>query len=101
MKRFLLFFALAAGAVFFPLFLTVFLSSLFVFYFFLPVEIIFLGMFLDTLTKVSAPSVFTLGFLAIIICAEFLKTLIERETWFGSIIIIFFELIVFLIVYFV
>lgn len=101
MKRFLFFFAIVSGGVFFPLFFTVFLSSVFAFYFFLPIELIFLGMFLDSLTAVSAPSVFTLGFLGIIICAEFLKTLMERETWFGAALIIFFELIIFLIIYYV
>lgn len=101
MKRILFFLALFVGGIFFPSFLIVFLSSVFAFYFFLPFEIIFIGMFLDSLINFSAPSIFTFGFLAIFISAEFMKTLVERESWFGMLVIIFFELFIFSIVCFV
>jgi len=66
-----------------------------------PLELIFVGLFLDSLIYVSPPAAFTLGFLAIIIIEEFLKMKIKKESWPGKMIVVLSGLLFFVAVYFV
>lgn len=95
LKRFLFFLLIIFHAVFLPWQISVFLVSVFAFYFSMPLELILAGFSLDSLAYTAPPALFTLGFLGIIICSEILKYLIDRESLFGRFIIFFLNLAVF------
>ena len=99
MKRPLFLIGLFAGGVFLHWSLIVFGAAIFALLFALPIELIFIGLFLDSLIYAAPPAEFTLGFLAIIIAEEFLKTKVKIESWTGKIIIILSGLLIFSVIF--
>lgn len=74
-------------------------TALFAMRFALPFEIILLGLFLDSLIFIAPPNIFTLGFLGMFIFSEILKSIIERESYFGKGVIFAGEIFMFGIMY--
>jgi len=99
MKRPLFFIGLLAGGVFLHWSIIVFFAAIFALIFYLPLELIFIGLFLDSLILTSPPSAFTFGFLAIIIAEEFLKIKIKEESRLGKMIIISSGLLIFSVIF--
>lgn len=99
MKRILFFIILLIFSVFIHPVVSVIFAALFAARFILPFEIILLGLFLDSLIFIAPPNIFTLGFLAMFIFSEFLKIIIERESYFGKGVIFAGEIFSFGIIY--
>lgn len=95
LKRFLFFLLIIFHGVFLPWQINVLLISVFAFHFSMPLELIFAGFSFDSLIYNAPPSLFTSGFLGIIICSEILKYVIDRESLFGRFVIFFLNLAVF------
>lgn len=100
MKRVLIFLGLFFCGVFVPWQATTILVALYAAYFLFSAELAFYGLFLDGAFVDRVPSLFTLGFLAIIISSEFLKSFIKAEGCFGKAVVAAVSLAFFAAVYF-
>jgi len=99
-KRFLFFVFIFVSGIFFHWSVTAIFAGLFAVFYYFPIELVALGVFLDSLFFASAPNLFVFGFLAIAASSEFLKNIIERQSWFGKCVIFMGETAVFLIILF-